>query len=358
LNCAGPWVTDYPVFVETMVNITMRGTSIKKTARRRLLFSKAEPMKCVSLWVVGRFTEFEMSIKILPREDCVEALPSLDVRHTQDLIKVMFSEDSCISASGFKTSLLCPLSKSRMQWPCKSLKCKHIQPFDGKVFLQLNKDRKEWACPVCNVKITYHDLRVDSYFKNILLYNPGLNEVALNADGGWSFVLYQPVEAIDLLETADGDEFDEVSSDEDYLDEEASNGDDLDKEASDKVDLVKDSSYRDVKDEVVILDDNYKKTSESEKATESLPQKSCPSQNITKAFKLYNRLKTVKKMIVTTGIADFIQKGKQKFGYPASQDVKVLMEEDGTEIDDDESLLFLDSYTLLVLAYAEDNYTP
>jgi len=58
-------------------------------------------------------------------------------------------------------------------------------------------------------------------------------------------------------------------------------------------------------------------------------------------------------MVLTSGIQDLIMKGKQKFSYPQSQEMKVVLEEDGTEIDDDESLLDLDRHTQLVLIYAQ-----
>jgi len=264
LCCDGPWQTEYRVFVKTMVNITSLEDPWKTNGTwkigERIVFSQTDSKK--KEWYddhdIGKYNEFEITLDFLPLEESVEDLRSLNTKETEAHIKSMFSENSDISALGFKTSLNCPLSKAKIQWPCRSLNCKHIQPFDGKVFLQLNKHKKKWECPVCNVMIEYQDLRVDEYFQNILLINPGCNEVILNADGGWS-----------------------------------------------------------------------------------------PSQYKTKAFKLYNRDKTVKKMVVTTGVPDLILKGKEKFNYPSSQDVKVLLEEDGTQIDDDESLHDLERRVIL-----------
>jgi len=175
---------------------------------------------------------------------------------------------------------------------------------------------------------------------DILCNNPGLNEVTLKADGGWIPVQDQPVQAIDLDNSA------------------APPIDQGQGAAAQAINLDQEVADIDVKEEVVILDDNKKRKasgSKCEKATESLSKRSCPSLDIRKAFKLCNRFKIAKKMVVTTGVADLIQKGKQRFGYPESQNVKVLMEDD-TEIEDDESLLDLDRHTVLVLAYTEDNY--
>ena len=66
------------------------------------------------------------------------------------------------------------------------------------VFLQLNKNKEEWLCPVCNINILPSSLRLDTHFQIVLLSNPGVQEVTLNEEGGWSPVVEQEVEAIEI----------------------------------------------------------------------------------------------------------------------------------------------------------------
>jgi len=320
LHCDGPWETQPWIFAETMGKVTIGGNLVSNTKSYCKLYSSKSNRNNPQwiYWDVGRCNEFEMCVKVISLEESVKYLPCFDIKQTQGLVKAKFSQHSDISASAYQVSLLCPLSKTRMQWPCASMKCKHIEPFDGKVFLKLNKAKRDWACPICNTKIEYEDLRLDEYFQNLLQNNPYSNTVTLRADGGLN-------EAAHMIN--------------------------LDQEVAEIV----------VKDEVVIQDDTRRKNaSESarENTSESLLKISSQSQKISKSFKVHDRLKTMKKMVVTSGVEDLILKGKQKFRYAESQEVRIVLEEDGTEIDDDESLLDLDRHTLLVLIYAQDSYTP
>jgi len=302
LYCVGLWEEQRWVFAETQGRVTIGGNLVSNTdSNCKLYSSKSKENNCQALkWDVGRGNEFEMYVKVIPLEESVKYLPSFNIKETQDLIKAKFSGDSDILGSAYRLSLICPVSKTRMQWPCASRKCKHIEPFDGKVFLKLNKAKREWACPICNIKIEYKDLRLDGNFQNILDNNPHSNTVTLEVG-----------------------------------------------------EMV-------AKEEVAIQDNARRKNaSESvrENVSESLLKISSQSQKISKSFKVYDRLKTMKKLVVTSGVKDLILKGKQKFSYPESQKVKIILEEDGTEIDDDESLLYLEQNTLLMLIYAQDSYT-
>jgi E3 SUMO-protein ligase PIAS1 len=58
-------------------------------------------------------------------------------------------------------SLKCPLSFMRMEVPCRSHLCTHIQCFDATSYLQLQEQGPQWLCPICNKSAPYETLAVD-----------------------------------------------------------------------------------------------------------------------------------------------------------------------------------------------------
>ena len=50
--------------------------------------------------------------------------------------------------------------------------------------------------------------------------------------------------------------------------------------------------------------------------------------------------------------------GKEKLGYPMDKAVYVVLEEDGTEVDEEEYFQTLPSNTLLMLLYVGDRWSP
>lgn len=111
--------------------------------------------------------------------------------YTRSLIKEKLSEDydSEIATTSLRVSLVCPLGKMRMQVPCRSSGCPHLQCFDASLFLQMNERKPTWVCPVCDRPAAYDTLVVDGYFQDVLnssRLNGGCNEVQLHQDGSWS----------------------------------------------------------------------------------------------------------------------------------------------------------------------------
>jgi len=65
-------------------------------------------------------------------------------------------------------SLLCPLTKTRMSIPAKSINCIHLQCFDAYNFILMNETKPTWICPNCFNPCLYDDLQIDPFFSNIL----------------------------------------------------------------------------------------------------------------------------------------------------------------------------------------------
>ncbi|KAF9144127.1 SUMO ligase siz1 [Mortierella sp. GBA39] len=84
-------------------------------------------------------------------------------------------------------SLKCPLGVQRIEVPCRSLKCQHLQCFDAFTFLSLNKNVQRWVCPVCNrIMDSWDEIIVDGYYMDILKSTPkSLKNVNVHPDGRW-----------------------------------------------------------------------------------------------------------------------------------------------------------------------------
>ncbi|KAK9728365.1 E3 SUMO-protein ligase pli1 [Basidiobolus ranarum] len=97
------------------------------------------------------------------------------------------SKDADIEATSSLVSLKCPLGYQRIQYPCRSSYCNHIQCFDGIIFLKLNEQSPSWTCPICNrVMGSWSELVLDGYFEDILKkVDSDVDRVIVEVDGSW-----------------------------------------------------------------------------------------------------------------------------------------------------------------------------
>jgi len=65
-------------------------------------------------------------------------------------------------------NLLCPITKTKMKLPTRSINCKHLQSFDLEALLFLNKIKPAWKCPVCYIPILVDELVIDSFLLDII----------------------------------------------------------------------------------------------------------------------------------------------------------------------------------------------
>lgn len=64
--------------------------------------------------------------------------------------------------------------------------------FDGDSFIELNRDKEAWKCPVCQKPIGFDEMRVDELLLKILSEcKPNIEKVAFDQDGNWKIVEQQ-----------------------------------------------------------------------------------------------------------------------------------------------------------------------
>ncbi|KAK4059635.1 transcriptional regulator family: Zinc finger, MIZ-type [Trichoderma harzianum] len=97
------------------------------------------------------------------------------------------AQDPDVVATSQVLSLKCPLSYMRLEVPCRSLSCTHLQCFDATSYLQLQEQGPQWLCPICNKSAPFDQLAVDGYVKAILeKTSKSLETVTIEPNGRWS----------------------------------------------------------------------------------------------------------------------------------------------------------------------------
>jgi len=93
---------------------------------------------------------------------------------------------SFLSKPHFSTLFAKKLSRTRIQHPCRSMFCRHIQCFDLFSYLQVVERSMSWKCPHCNAPAKYGQLFIDSSFKKYLAEtSSSTDEIIIEADGTW-----------------------------------------------------------------------------------------------------------------------------------------------------------------------------
>ncbi|ODM91377.1 E3 SUMO-protein ligase PIAS2 [Orchesella cincta] len=106
----------------------------------------------------------------------------------KEIFRVKSGEEGDCAPTYIRVSVACPMGKSRMSWPCKSVKCSHLQCFDANHFMMMNRRKPKFTCPVCTTPLIFTDLRIDGYFLEVVksLSIDAANEIELFADGNWA----------------------------------------------------------------------------------------------------------------------------------------------------------------------------
>eukprot|EP00731_Ephydatia_muelleri_P015760 Em0009g184a len=145
-------------------------------------------------WCQSSYSQFCVAVELsrpLSVQDMLHRLISKGLQNasvTQSLVKqkLATSKDGDISAttSNLRVSLLCPLGRMRMEHPCRSDQCSHLQCFDAKVYLQMNEKKARWVCPVCDKLARFETLVIDNLFLDICDVSP-TDDVEFLEDGTW-----------------------------------------------------------------------------------------------------------------------------------------------------------------------------
>lgn len=135
----------------------------------------------VAIYLVKRQTSAALLQKLK-----LQAVRNAD--HTRALIKEKLAHDadSEIATTSLRVSLMCPLGKMRMQFPCRAATCTHLQCFDASLYLQMNEKKPTWICPVCDKPAPFDRLVLDGLFLEIFSASPECNEIQFHEDGSWS----------------------------------------------------------------------------------------------------------------------------------------------------------------------------
>ena len=75
-------------------------------------------------------------------------------------------------------------------------------------------------------------------------------------------------------------------------------------------------------------------------------------------FKVLDRLRTTKKGLMAGTLEELIRSGKQKLSYLPEQEVVVVLEEDGTEVDEDDYFQTLEDNTELIFLHSGERWSP
>ncbi|KAF2750424.1 hypothetical protein M011DRAFT_474867 [Sporormia fimetaria CBS 119925] len=98
------------------------------------------------------------------------------------------ANDPDIEVGSINMGLKDPVSTLRIQIPCRSTLCSHLQCFDAESFLQLQEQAPTWLCPICNKTVSFEALAVDEYVQEILQNVPKTtDQVKIDPMGKWSF---------------------------------------------------------------------------------------------------------------------------------------------------------------------------
>ncbi|KAI0307987.1 PINIT domain-containing protein [Multifurca ochricompacta] len=131
-----------------------------------------------------------MLVQVTTVDQLIERVKKGKFRSREDVLaqrkQPVNDEDDDIIAGPQKTSLKCPLSYCRINTPCRSLQCVHVQCFDALSWYSVNEQTTTWSCPVCEKAINHEELIVDGYFGSILESTPDtVEDVIVEANGEW-----------------------------------------------------------------------------------------------------------------------------------------------------------------------------
>jgi len=77
-----------------------------------------------------------------------------------------------------------------------------------------------------------------------------------------------------------------------------------------------------------------------------------------KPYKIIDRKREVKKGVMAETLDELVNRGKAKLNYAIDKKVYVVLEEDGTEVDEEEYFQTLPANTLLMLLFSGDRWSP
>ncbi|KRY60588.1 E3 SUMO-protein ligase PIAS2 [Trichinella britovi] len=116
----------------------------------------------------AEYQNYYFTVELLRYENAENLRNIIVTQHRffpNDTLKLMFKNcgDGDILPTSIQISLLCPLSRKRLIYPCRSVKCTHPQCFDVDNFLQVSKGKVYLRCPICRRTVHRKFLCIDLY---------------------------------------------------------------------------------------------------------------------------------------------------------------------------------------------------
>jgi DNA fragmentation factor alpha subunit len=71
-----------------------------------------------------------------------------------------------------------------------------------------------------------------------------------------------------------------------------------------------------------------------------------------------DRTRTIKKGVTASNLEELVRIGRHKLGYKLKQDLYLVLEEDGTEIDEEDYFQTIPENTTLMLLFTDDRWSP
>ncbi|KAL3876464.1 hypothetical protein ACJMK2_034308 [Sinanodonta woodiana] len=121
--------------------------------------------------------------RLLPAEHCITKIK----RNFTNVSSNTLNGEDGVEQTAIKVSLKCPITFRRITLPARGHDCKHVQCFDLESYLQLNCERGQWRCPVCNKPALLEGLEIDQYIWGILtnLASTEFEEVTIDPTASW-----------------------------------------------------------------------------------------------------------------------------------------------------------------------------
>uniref|UniRef100_A0AAY4A0Y6 Uncharacterized protein n=1 Tax=Denticeps clupeoides TaxID=299321 RepID=A0AAY4A0Y6_9TELE len=138
-----------------------------------------------------RYSFAVLLVRVLSAEELLtelrkSAVERADQRRSRICKELHGDPESEITTTRLCVALTCPLAKMRLSVPCSAASCAHLQCFDALFYLQMNKRKPTWTCPVCDKPAPFSHLVIDGLLSEILDSTDGsVEEIEYLADGSW-----------------------------------------------------------------------------------------------------------------------------------------------------------------------------
>uniref|UniRef100_A0A1L8DIB2 Putative zn-finger transcription factor n=1 Tax=Nyssomyia neivai TaxID=330878 RepID=A0A1L8DIB2_9DIPT len=98
--------------------------------------------------------------------------------------------DNTSESQSQTVTLKCPITFKKISLPARGQECRHLACFDLESYLQINCERGNWRCPICNKSALTETLEVDQYMWAILnsLSTQDVDEVIIDNGANWKAV--------------------------------------------------------------------------------------------------------------------------------------------------------------------------